>query len=383
VCPEIEVTGNYQATEPSSYLVSEIAARETWNSLAMNIAPTHLETLKALGYTEAEARFLYLVATHSGYFTARQFLAFTAAHWGKRTTTFWKKLQSQRHARTECFPKRGVVHHLFSRRLYHRIEKENLRNRREHEFDFIKRCIAILDFVLLNQGYQYWETEPEKLRFFCETLNIQKHLLPCSLYLSSKNRVPTIRYFVDRFPMFVVPPSPVVTFTYVHEGTQRFTDFIRHLKRYLPLFRQLSEFRLVYASRADWQFEKATEIFHSFVKIPLESDIADDLLRYFRVRKAWDEKKYREVTEADLIFRNQVRKGFAGDRFEGMYRGWKNGHISEGHIRHEVGINDRKHTVGFATFLLPTGAAQAGSAGAGAERKDYTLQLSNSADLHP
>jgi hypothetical protein len=182
--------------------------------------------------------------------------------------------------------------------------------------------------------------------------------------------------------MFLIPPSPVVTFTYIHSGAPGFTDFIRHLKRYLPLFRQLVKFRLVYASHTDVHFEKATEIFNSFVKIPLESDIADDLLRYFRVRKAWDEKKYREVPEADLIFRNQVRKKFVGERFEGMYRGWKNGHINEGHIRHEVGINDRKHAVGFATFLLPTGAAQAGSAGAGAERKDYTLQLSNSADLH-
>ena len=354
----------------------------TWNSLAMNIAPTHLEALKALGYTEVEARFLYLVATQSGYFTARQFLAFTGAHWGKRTTTFWRKLQSQKHARTENFPKGGVVHHLVSRRLYRRIEKENLRNRREHEFDFIKRCIAILDFVLLNQKCQYLETEAEKPRFFCETLNIENHFVPSSLYLSSKTRVPTIRYFGDKFPMFVVPPSPVVTFTYVHEGTQRFTDFIRHLKRYLPLFRQLPEFSVVYASRADWQFEKAAEIFHSFVKIPLECNIADDLLRYFRVRKAWEEKKYREVTEADLIFRNQARKRFPGERFEGMYRGWKNRHISESTIRSEVGINDRKHAVGFDTFLLPTGAAQADSAAVGAERKNYTLQLSCLADLH-
>jgi hypothetical protein len=59
-----------------------------------------VEALQALGYTEAEARFLYIVATHSGYFTARQ-------------------------------------------------------------------C-------------QYFETEAEKLRFFCETLNIQKTVLcPC------------------------------------------------------------------------------------------------------------------------------------------------------------------------------------------------------------
>lgn len=75
----------------------------------MNIATTHLETLKAFGYTEVEAQFLYLVATHSGYFTARQFLAFAGAHWGKRTTTFWRKLQSQKHARTECFPRGGVA----------------------------------------------------------------------------------------------------------------------------------------------------------------------------------------------------------------------------------------------------------------------------------
>jgi len=68
------------------------------------------------------------------------------------------------------------------------------------------------------------------------------------------------------------------------------------------------------------------------------------------VRKAWDEKKYREVTEADLIFRNQVRKRFAGGRFEGMYRAWKNGHISESHIRYNFRINNRKHTVDFALF---------------------------------
>jgi hypothetical protein len=96
------------------------------------------------------------------------------------------------------------------------MQKENLRNRREHEFDFIKRCIAILDFVLVHQKCQYLETQTEKLHFFCGTLNIDKHFLPSSLYLSNKNRVPTVRYFGDKFPMFVVPLSPVVTFTYIH-----------------------------------------------------------------------------------------------------------------------------------------------------------------------
>ncbi|SRR6266436_2631663 len=92
------------------------------NPALMNIKPSCLEALQALGYTEIEAHFLYLVATHSGYFAARQFLAFTCCgHWGKRTTTFWGKLHTKKHARTEYFPKSGKVYHVFSRRLYRQI----------------------------------------------------------------------------------------------------------------------------------------------------------------------------------------------------------------------------------------------------------------------
>jgi|SRR5712664_73399 len=79
------------------------------NPALMNIKPSCLEALQALGYTEIEAHFLYLVATHSGYFAARQFLAFTCGHWGKRTTTFWGKLQTKKHARTEYFPKGRLI----------------------------------------------------------------------------------------------------------------------------------------------------------------------------------------------------------------------------------------------------------------------------------
>jgi len=44
--------------------------------------------LGSFGYTEDEARFLYLVATHSGYFTCQQFVRFIHAKPGKRSLTF-------------------------------------------------------------------------------------------------------------------------------------------------------------------------------------------------------------------------------------------------------------------------------------------------------
>ncbi len=138
------------------------------NSGFINIKPSYLEALQALGYTESETRFLYLVATHSGYFVARQFLAFTSGHWGKRTTAFWGKLHTKKHARTEYFPGSGKVYHVFSRRLYGQIGRENIRNRREHEFEYIQRRIGMLDFVLAHPECQYLETEPEKVSYFSD-----------------------------------------------------------------------------------------------------------------------------------------------------------------------------------------------------------------------
>jgi len=322
----------------------------------MKISQAHLEALVAFGYSEEEARFLYLVATHSGYFVARQFLEFTGAHWGKRTTGFWTKLQSLRHARVERFPKSGVVYHVFSRRLYRQIERENIRNRRTHELDFIKKRLAILDFVLSHPGQQYLETEPEKVRFFCGTLGLERHHLPSRIYLGSAQAKPTLRYFVDKFPMFLLaqpsPLSPLATFTYVHAGASTLVDFTHHLEAYLPLFRRLSEFGFVYASRTDACFPKATEVFRSLVKIPLEDQIADQLLQYFRVRRAWDEKQYGAVTDADLLFRNAVQSRFSSERFQGLYRGWKRERVTEESIRREFGGPCRNRTVTFATCLL-------------------------------
>jgi hypothetical protein len=320
----------------------------------MNITPGHIEALRALGYTEAEARFLYIVATHSGYFVARQFLAFADTQWGKRTTNFWNKLHTQNHARTERFPKSGTVYHLFSRRLYRQINRENIRNRREHEIEFIQRRIAMLDFVLLNPGYKYLETEPEKISFFRDQLKVLKHFLPSKIYHGQRTSPPTVRYFVDKFPMFLSggSSSPVVTFTYIQGPEAHLTGFARHLEAYLPLFRQLSEFRFLYLARVDSHFEKAKGLFNSQVVIALGSDVSADLLRYFELRKAWDLSRYTIIAKADLIYRNEAKARFAGQRFDDLYLGWKFGRITEADIRQEFGSGKRKSVVHFGTELL-------------------------------
>ena len=320
----------------------------------MNINLSHLEALKTLGYTESEARFLYIVATHSGYFVARQFLAFTAAHWGYRTNTFWNKLHTKKHARTECFPKSGTVYHLFSRRLYRQIDRENFRNRREHEIEYIQRRIGMLDFVLSHPQWKYLETEPEKVSYFCDQLHVPNHFLPSKIYHGQRTSQPTVRYFVDKFPMFLCDDasSMVVTFTYLQGQGTNLTEFVRHLEVYLPLFRQLTDFRFLYLARFDSHFEKAKELFDSMVAIPLGSDVSADLVRYFQIRKAWDLARYSFLTEADLIFRNQAKSRFAGQRFEHLYRGWKVGRVTDVNIRQEFGASNRHVTAHFGTEVL-------------------------------
>jgi hypothetical protein len=320
----------------------------------MTLSQAHMETLESFGYTPQEAQFLYLVATHSGYFMARQFLAFTGAHWGKRTTLFWSKLQSHRHARTECFPQHGVIYHVFARKLYRHLGRENLRNRREHEIAYVQRRLAMLDFVLNHLDLAYLETEPEKRAYFEQKCAIPSHYFPSKTYHGNPESQPTVRYFVDRFPMYIESSSfpPVVTFSYIQPSEANLTDFVRHLEAYLPLFRELSEFRFLYLARADSHFEKARELFDSVVTIPLGSNPADDLLRYFSVRKCWDQRQYNLITEADLVFRNQAKQRFGAPRFEHLYRGWKAGRVQDADVREEFQGNGMVHTVQFASQVL-------------------------------
>jgi hypothetical protein len=321
----------------------------------MNIPRPQIDALRDFGYTEDEARFLYLVATHSGYFVARQFLGFTGAYWGKRTTLFWNKLQAGPHARTYRFAKGGTADHLFSRKVYGAIGRENLRNRREHELEYIHTHIAMLDFVLGNLELDYLETEPDRVAHFCTTLQLPKQHLPSKTYSGRHTATPTVRYFVDRYPMFFPAPSAgsqIVTLTYIQDAEASLMGFVHHLQMYLPLFRELSEFRFLFLARSAAHFAKASALFHDQVTIPLESNPAEDLLRYFAIRKAWDLAHYGFLSEEDLIFRNLAKERFGGTRFEHLYRAWKVGRVVDAEICEDLCGGAKPHTVQFDTQIL-------------------------------
>lgn len=322
----------------------------------MKMSAEQIERIKGLGYTESEARFLYIVAVHSGYFTLRQFCTFTHAARGKRSFLFARKLLQSEHASMRDYPRVGPVFHLFSRTVYGQMDKDNLRNRRRHAFEFIHTRLLLLDFILANHGLAYFETEQDKVAFFCETMGVSKDFLPAKVYEGCPGSTPTVRYFVDKFPLFLAPPlsgaSPVVTFSYVDSGFQTPSAFLSHLAAYHGLFRRLPSFRFLYIAAKDAYFQMAEQRFRSLVKRPLESDTSAEISRYFQIRKKWDNHEYVVPVTEDLEFLNIARQRFRGDCFDSLYHGWRSGELGEAALRTEFSRLRPERSVFFESYLV-------------------------------
>jgi hypothetical protein len=325
----------------------------------MKMPQDHIERIAALGYTESEARFLYLVATHSGYFTLRHFNDFAGAHRGRRCTAFAQKLLKHAHATMRDYMGTGSVFHLFSRLIYGPIEKETLGNRRRHSFDYIRTRLVQLDFLLENPGFEFLETENDKINLFCESLAIAKDVLPAKVYQGNVGGSPIVRYFVDKFPLFLAAPvsgaSPVVTFGFVDPGAGKLWSFVSHLAAYQRLFRHLQSFRLLYIAPRTTEFRRAEERFRASVKQPLESDVYGQILRYFEIRRKWEKHEYVVPVTADFEFLNEARRRFHGERFETLFQAWIAGRIAERELRLEFSQSTPERSIFFDTYLVRNG----------------------------
>jgi hypothetical protein len=322
----------------------------------MKIASEHVTAIQSLGYTADEARFLYIVATHSGYFLPRQFLAFVNARSGKRSSHFVSKLESRGHAGWREYPGVGGVYHLCSKTLYRVIDKESLRNYRRHSTEFIRTRLLLLDFILANQAHSYLETEPEKTAHFCEGLNIPKETLPANEYARSDKTGPAVRYFVDRFPLFLDASdgsaNPAVTFTYVDAGEATLAGLVHHLRKYEKLFVQLTDFHFLFISNSTVHFIPAERCFCSFVKRFLEDGVSEDLSRYFRLRSAWDEKKYEQLSNDDVEWLERADSRFRGPDTERRYAAWRVGQLTADAMVRSLKEAAPAHRFHFSTYLV-------------------------------
>jgi hypothetical protein len=283
----------------------------------MPISADQLAPLRSFGYTEVESRFLYLVATHSGYFTVRQFLDFAHAKSGKRNAHLIEKLFSQGHATAQRYRRRSCVYHLCSRALYDAIGKGELRNRRNHEIRHIKACLLALDYILAYPEDDHFETADAKWRYLVKAVKAPEEIF------APETDESELMTFPDRFPVSLsrseAESTPVVVFTYVDSESVGLGPFIKHLRTYRRLFAALSHFRFVYVSIASKEQAEAAELFALLIQ---GAGLAD-LRRYFDLKTKWDNKQYGQVSEKELIFLSESRKRYTGEIFGTLYYLWK------------------------------------------------------------
>lgn len=326
----------------------------------MRFPETSIENLRSFGYTEDEARFLYLVATHSGYFSTRQYLAFTGAKSGEKSMSFTEKVLAKRHAAARLLLRNGRVYHLFARPVYRAIDRENLRNRREHSVEHIRMKLAVLDFVLSHLDYAYLETENEKVGYFCRKLSISRTILPSKRYKGAIREKTTDRYFVDKFPLFFASessPSPVATFSFVDPGLLSLASFETHLLAYSGLFSALPYVNFVYIATRPRHFAAARELFLAMAPRATDPDPGVEGLRYFHCRRMWETKQHGRLNAEQVEFLNEAKKRFNDALTDIRYQQWLSGEITAGAVGEEFRRLAPQREVSFHTELVDGQAA--------------------------
>ena len=323
----------------------------------MKIAPEHLDALQALGYDDCEARFLYLVATHSGYFTLEQFTDFAGQSKGRPGFRFTQKLIQREHARATKYARQTHIYDVYSRRIYGRIGKDNLRNRRHLSKELIHTRLLILDFVLGHLDCDFLETEADKVSYFHQELGLSLSLLPGRIYKGLRSNTKTPRYFVDRFPVFFSSEAsslslPTVSFTYCDLEERDLGGFVSHLRKYEPFLRHLPGFRFVYACPNSEKFRRARRFFHRLFDLDDAANI-ENTLRYFEVRRLWEEKKYNSVERAGRDLLRWAKQHPRHEILDAAYQKWMSGNLAATEIAGVLKRAAGAPQISFSTYVLP------------------------------
>jgi hypothetical protein len=313
-----------------------------------------IANVQRLGYAQAEAEFLSLVALHGGYFVRRQFDAWIGVERGKRSEDFLADLLDRGHCRRQVFAHNRQVFHLRFRPLYRAVGDENSRNRRDHQPQAIKARLMTLDYVLAHPQNLYLATEQEKVTHLCDERGIDPEALPAKVFRARVGASSTRRCFLDRFPLFTRPGAQELAFCYVDSGFETSGPLATHLRQYLPLFAELPSFELVYVSTAPARLGQAQTVFERVLSRGRKwlTKVADPdrLLAHFHDRQLFEK---RETSSFDRLRLDALRDDiccFSGRHFARMFARWER--VGDEAIRAEIAA-EKMPNGRFSSYILP------------------------------
>jgi hypothetical protein len=155
--------------------------------------------------------------------------------------------------------------------------------------------------------------------------------LPSRTYRGA-NKVPdTIRYFVDKFPLFLdstLPGEPRVTLTFIDPGLRNLQAFQTHLDAYSSFLNRIPRFAFLFASLDARLCTPAERLFREATD-PQPGRLSEQVARYFRLRADWEAKHYELLKDPDIEFMNHAKQCFPGQVFERAFADWKAGRLEQ------------------------------------------------------
>jgi hypothetical protein len=296
-----------------------------------------IENLKKLGYSDREAAFVALAALHSGYFVRRQYCSFISAGKGWVDEALTSKLLRLGHAREVVLRSRRRLYSISSKQIFGALGEEDNRNRRRHEPQTIKARLMGLEYVISRPGVRWFPTETERVSLFADELGISRDFLPTWRYSSKNGQRTTLRWFVDKSPVFLAPNDSTVHFCFVDPGFHTSDAFASFLRNYRPLFSRLPRFAVIYLASHRGASDVGRRVFERFFSpagsLP-EDPLTTELLEYFRDRSEHEKSGLGAFNQDRLDHYRESRKQFANTQYERLFELWKQ--QGETALKHEI-----------------------------------------------
>jgi hypothetical protein len=110
--------------------------------------------------------------------------------------------------------------------------------------------------------------------------------------------------------------------------------------------------RFLYIATQEAYFHGVAERFQSIVRRPLEPDVSGEILRYFRIRRKWDNHEYIIPVTEDLEFLKDARERFRTENIERLYKSWRAGELAESELRAQISQRKAEPAIFFGTYLV-------------------------------
>jgi hypothetical protein len=187
-------------------------------------------TIVSRGFTERQARFLVLVARHSGVCVMRHYSAFAGVVFGHTTRKFFTKLERLGWVSTyDCARKRARIYHVRHRELDEAIGDAESRLRRPPTVPRALERIMLLDVILKEPDLVWLATSEEKMTHVSAFTAITKDSLP--QMTTPQGSYEPVRYFPDQVPIGIHPEGRwIVVCLLTQDARRELRTFLeRHL----------------------------------------------------------------------------------------------------------------------------------------------------------